>query len=333
MGDRRRPGEGSRPCGPCRSCVFPVQVASGTGRCGGRGGDGAGRLRGTSNPLRRIGSPAMPVRAHGRSDTCIARETGLRLDTVRRWRGRFAQACLPGLKDLQRCGRSSSFTPLQAAEVKSLACRLPAESEVPLSRWSCPEPAREAARRTSPRSCRRRPCIAGWPQEALTPWQHRSWIFITSPGAAATPPSPPARPGRCASITPTDAAVPWPTSTPTTSNGSSHRGQRAADRLTAVFPNTVMVHTPVHASWLNQVEIYFSAVQRKALSPNDFADLICRPGSTGTPPVTTKNPLSHRQLGQLPKDLRRRPLSSCRSWACRSAGRRRRSCRPSSSRR
>ncbi|MGW5432964.1 hypothetical protein ACWET9_38130 [Streptomyces sp. NPDC004059] len=34
-----------------------------------------------------------------------------------------------------------------------------------------------------------------------------------------------------------------------------------------------MVHTPVHASWLNQVEIYFSAVQRKALSPNDFTDL------------------------------------------------------------
>ncbi|MFF8373249.1 transposase [Streptomyces lydicus] len=56
-------------------------------------------------------------------------------------------------------------------------------------------------------------------------------------------------------------------------NGSSHRGQKAADRLTAAFPNAVMVHTPVHASWLNQVEIYFSAVQRKALSPNDFTDL------------------------------------------------------------
>ncbi|MET7766687.1 transposase [Streptomyces sp. NPDC005393] len=56
-------------------------------------------------------------------------------------------------------------------------------------------------------------------------------------------------------------------------NGSSHRGQKAADRLTAAFSNTVMVHTPVHTSWLNQVEIYFSAVQRKALSPNDFTDL------------------------------------------------------------
>jgi hypothetical protein len=34
-----------------------------------------------------------------------------------------------------------------------------------------------------------------------------------------------------------------------------------------------MVHTPVHASWLNQVEIYFSILQRKVLAPNDFTDL------------------------------------------------------------
>jgi len=56
-------------------------------------------------------------------------------------------------------------------------------------------------------------------------------------------------------------------------NGSSHRGQRAIDRLAEQFPNAVMVHTPVHASWLNQVEVYFSIIQRKALSPNDFTDL------------------------------------------------------------
>jgi hypothetical protein len=55
-------------------------------------------------------------------------------------------------------------------------------------------------------------------------------------------------------------------------NGSSHRGQAAIDRLTTTFPNTVMVHTPIHASWLNQVEIYFSIIQRKVLSPNDFTD-------------------------------------------------------------
>ena len=47
----------------------------------------------------------------------------------------------------------------------------------------------------------------------------------------------------------------------------------AADRLVAAFPNAVLVHTPVHASWLNQVEIFFSVVQRKVVAPNDFTDL------------------------------------------------------------
>ncbi len=55
-------------------------------------------------------------------------------------------------------------------------------------------------------------------------------------------------------------------------NGSSHRGAKAIDRLAQQFPNAVMVHTPVHASWLNQVEIFFSIIQRKVLSPNDFTD-------------------------------------------------------------
>lgn len=56
-------------------------------------------------------------------------------------------------------------------------------------------------------------------------------------------------------------------------NGSSHRGQASIDRLTARFSNAVMVHTPIHASWLNQVEIYFSIIQRKVLTPNDFTSL------------------------------------------------------------
>ncbi|MEU4645806.1 transposase [Micromonospora sp. NPDC023814] len=56
-------------------------------------------------------------------------------------------------------------------------------------------------------------------------------------------------------------------------NGSSHRGQAAADRLSRRFPNAVMVHTPIHASWVNQVEIYFSIIQRKVLTPNDFTSL------------------------------------------------------------
>jgi len=56
-------------------------------------------------------------------------------------------------------------------------------------------------------------------------------------------------------------------------NGSSHRGEAAKQRLRQVDPRIILVHTPVHASWLNQVEIYFSIIQRKVLTPNDFADL------------------------------------------------------------
>ncbi len=56
-------------------------------------------------------------------------------------------------------------------------------------------------------------------------------------------------------------------------NGSAHRGKRSIDRLQGAWPNLVLVHTPIHASWLNQAEIYFSVVQRKVLTPNDFADL------------------------------------------------------------
>jgi hypothetical protein len=53
-------------------------------------------------------------------------------------------------------------------------------------------------------------------------------------------------------------------------NGSSHRGQRSSHRLQQKWKNIVSLHTPVHASWLNQIEIYFSVVQRKVLTPNDF---------------------------------------------------------------
>jgi hypothetical protein len=130
-------------------------------------------------------------------------------------------------------------------------------------------------------------------------------------------------------------------------NGSSHRGKKAADRLTAAFPNTVLVHTPVPASWLSQVEIFFSVVQRKVVAPNDFTDLaqvgtgselfedrynataqpfqweftpptwtICQPDSTGASPITRKNRPSRRQLDQPPKDFRSRPLrpGSAESW-------------------
>lgn len=57
-------------------------------------------------------------------------------------------------------------------------------------------------------------------------------------------------------------------------NGSAHRGPKSTARLQDRYKNLLLVHGPVHASWLNQIEIYFSVLQRKALTPNNFQSLI-----------------------------------------------------------
>ena len=56
-------------------------------------------------------------------------------------------------------------------------------------------------------------------------------------------------------------------------NGSSHRGQASIRRLENAYANLRLIHLPIHASWLNQIEIYFSIIQRKVLTPNDFKNL------------------------------------------------------------
>ncbi len=56
-------------------------------------------------------------------------------------------------------------------------------------------------------------------------------------------------------------------------NGSSHAGNASIERMQEEWKNTRLIHLPIHASWLNQIELYFSIVQRKALTPNDFGSL------------------------------------------------------------
>jgi hypothetical protein len=58
-----------------------------------------------------------------------------------------------------------------------------------------------------------------------------------------------------------------------TDNGSSHRGDTSIERLGCWYPNAIQVHTPVHAGLLNQIETFFSILQRKVLTPNDFESL------------------------------------------------------------
>ena len=118
--------------------------------------------------------------ARGVSNAGIAQSRNVCVDTVRTWRRRFAAERLKGLTDRPRSGRPPVHGPVVRAEVVALACTLPAEHDVPLSRWSCPEIARELATRcqvnASASSVRR------WlAADALKPWQHRSWISIRDP--------------------------------------------------------------------------------------------------------------------------------------------------------
>ena len=291
--------------------------------------------------------------ADGASNAAIADELGICVDTARKWRARFHDKGIDGLADAPRSGRPPIFTPADRAKVTAWACQLPAEQQVPLSRWSTPE---LAGRLRSDGIAASVSTVRRWlAADALKPWQHQSWIFMRDPDFEAkaatvldlyartyqgsplgadeyvisadekpsiqardrchrTAPAGPRRSirvnhdyrrrgalaylaaydvhhgqvfGRCEPSTGIEAFTrlvdqvmttePYASATRVffiVDNGSSHRGQAAIDRLAARHPNAVMIHTPVHASWLNQVEIYFSIVQRKVLTPNDFPDLI-----------------------------------------------------------
>jgi transposase len=293
--------------------------------------------------------------ADGESNAHIAADLGCHVDTVRKWRRRYCAGRLGGLADRPRSGRPRQFSAVQVAEVKALACELPAASNTPLARWSCPDLAVEAIRRGVVSSLSASTVRRWLAADAIKPWQHRSWIFPRDPDFAVKanrvldlyarsfdgeplgadeyvlsadekpgvqarerihpswPPQPGRQPmlveseyrrhgtlaylaaydvhraqviGHCApstGIAPfTALAAKVMTREPYASarrvfwivdNGSSHRGWTAAARLSEAFPNAVMIHTPVHASWLNQIEIYFSVVQRKLLTPDHAANL------------------------------------------------------------
>jgi transposase len=143
------------------------------------------RARSARGPFRdRLRAAIVLAAAAGQANAAIAAELRVCTDTVRKWRRRFAQSRLAGLADAPRSGRPPAFTATDRAEAVALACALPAESGVPLSRWSGPDLARElAARRgiTASASTVRR-WLAG---DALKPWQHRSWISVRDPDFAA----------------------------------------------------------------------------------------------------------------------------------------------------
>ncbi len=242
------------------------------------------------------------------------------------------------------------FPPEEVAQVKAVACELPKAHGLPLSRFSRSELHRFVVEQAISEASAS--TIGRWlAEDAIKPWQHRSWIFPRDPGflakagpvldlyagrwqgkllepgdcviSADAKPSiqarkrihegaPPA-PGRGqrveheyermgaltyldawdvrrggvigrsepkGGIAPFDRLV-WQVMTKEpyanarrvfwiVDNGSDHRGKASINRLEGRWANLILVHLPVHASWLNQVEIYHSIIQRKLLAPNDF---------------------------------------------------------------
>ncbi len=253
-------------------------------------------------------------------------------------------------------GGLGRFPPAQVAEVKAIACELPAQSGKPLGQWSSAELAAAAVERGVVCSVSGTTVWRWLSEDAIRPWAWKTWVFPRDPDFAAkaarvldlyerrwqgerlhpgdyvistdektqlqallrrhelVAPGP-GRPGLIEheyrrggtlaylaamdvhdpqrglfgrveskiSITAFDALIEQVMSAEpyasarrvfvVADNGTIHRGQKAIDRLAARWPNLILVHTPLHASWLNQIEIYFSILGRKALKPSHFRSL------------------------------------------------------------
>src|SRR6516165_2510554 len=114
--------------------------------------------------------------ADGVANCAIAGRLGICQDTARKWRRRYCEQGLGGLADAPRSGRPRVFPATVVAEVKALACEMPAASGTPLARWTCPELARQAvASHITPAVSAS--TVRRWlADDAIRPWQHRSWI-------------------------------------------------------------------------------------------------------------------------------------------------------------
>src|SRR5262249_57700259 len=104
------------------------------------------RARSARGPFRdRLRAQIVLAAAAGSTNAAIARQVGAHVDTVRKWRRRFAAGRLAGLKDAPRSGRPPVFTATARAEAIALARALPAQSGEPLAPWSGPPPAPQPA--------------------------------------------------------------------------------------------------------------------------------------------------------------------------------------------
>ena len=119
--------------------------------------------------------------ADGATNADIAGQLGLCVDTARKWRRRFSQNRLAGLGDKQRSGRPPSFTPVQVAAVKAVACEPPARHGLTLSRWSSAELAQAVVAQNILPAVSASTVRRWLAKDALQPWRQQCWIFPRDP--------------------------------------------------------------------------------------------------------------------------------------------------------
>jgi transposase len=282
----------------------------------------------------------------------LASLVGVHPNTAFKWRRRWTEEGFT-LEDHPRSGRPPMFSTPQVTQVKAIACQLPAQRGIPLSRFSLYEIQQEVERCALITSISTGTIWRILHQDALRPWYHQSWLFPTDPDFMykagrvlelyegiweeeplglqdyiisadeksqlqilnrPLPTLPPGmrqpirvehtyeRKGTVAYLAALDihsghifgrvdestGILPFQNlvemvmeQEPYASadrvfwivdNGSSHYTTTFPKRLKEAYENAIAVHLPLHASWLNQIEIYFSILQRKALTPNDLTD-------------------------------------------------------------
>jgi hypothetical protein len=286
--------------------------------------------------------------ARGYNNTQIAQELSCTRKTARKWRNRYADSGRAGLADKPRPGRPRIYPDSTRALVTAIACELPANRGLPLSRLSSADIHDQAVQELDP--CPARSTIAAWlRQAAIRPWTVASWVTPRDPqfkqkaarvcdlytgtwedepltdgdvivcadektGIQArsrrkTPPGPGKsvriehqydRNGttiyQAAFIAGTGGVIGHCVDRNTRANfetlveevmadpicqnadrvfwivdnGSAHHPATFRWWLEEEYPTAIGLHLPTGASWLNQIELYFSVMTRKSLTGESF---------------------------------------------------------------
>lgn len=311
-------------------------------------------LRRTSAPHRDVVRSRIALLAErGTSNHQIARTLGCALQTVKTWRKRFVQDRLAALDDRPRSGRPRRFPARTLATLKAIACELPAERGLPLSRFSLAEIHAELRKERLKPLPSRTTLWRVLHQDGIRPWFYRTWIHKRAPDflekagpvldlyegqwerrplglsdhvicadektgiqllrrKVATRAPRPREPGKVefeydrkgtlcfqgaldvrrgrvfggfperntaeafrGFVSGVMEEEPYASASRVfwvTDNGSAHHPKSFGPWLTTAFPQARAVHTPVHASWVDQEELFLAILTKKALTPRDFTN-------------------------------------------------------------